>query len=198
MNSASSKGDIRSRSPKVVARASRFPRHAFRQALSYLSFSAQIPSLPAGRVDFPMSARRNQLHGYLTVGEQAAFAAYAADYELDITGLAGLLIVRELRLRRLANLVRRYPKRSSICGRPKVTAHLSRPTLLDEFARLSKAAGVTRSVAAAAVFRAELEEQWLSKALTLDSTRVNLADKRRRGRLGHRLGDQSSPRLVPP
>jgi hypothetical protein len=116
-----------------------------------------------------MCPTRTQQHGYLTARERADFRAYAREHELHATALGRLLMVRELRLRRLPDLLRAHSDQPTP-RRKKVTVHLANPALKLAFAELASNAGASPSAAAAAVFRAELTEKWLSRAIRLDST----------------------------
>ena len=117
-----------------------------------------------------------QQQGYLTAAERTEFAAYAKEHGLHATALGRLLIIRELKLRRLTRLLSRFGDQP-VAGRRKLTVHITDPVLKSAFGNLARKAGVSPSAAAAAVFRAELTERWLSasvgqegKGLTEDST----------------------------
>jgi hypothetical protein len=126
--------------------------------------------LPARRRTFnaprgkQQTASDPQINGYLAADERAAFERYAESFELDISSLACLLVMRELNLGRLGQLLRDYP--STRPGRSKVTAHLKRnPTVKAAFTSQVSSMAVSESAAAGAVFRAELSERWLARSV---------------------------------
>jgi hypothetical protein len=108
---------------------------------------------------------RVQQHGYLTPSERSAFQQYAERLGLDGTGLAGLLLARELKARRLSTM---QVETASGQHRMKVTAHLANPEIKVAFAQHSRALNITPTAGATALFRAELSERWLEKSI--DST----------------------------
>jgi hypothetical protein len=109
-----------------------------------------------------------QVHGYLSDSERRNFENYAGQHGLHVTALARVLLVRELRLRRLSRLVVKYPSPLRSPAK-KVTAHLTNTCLAAAFVDECGQAGVSLSEAAAVIFRAELAEKWLEKAILLDS-----------------------------
>jgi len=102
-----------------------------------------------------------QILGYVTTGERAAFDAYALSLGLDVTALANLLILRELRAPRLPELAARYDTAGPAGDRTKIVAHTRTPEIKGLFAAHAASAALKPSRAAAILFRAELEERWL-------------------------------------
>jgi hypothetical protein len=105
---------------------------------------------------------RVQQHGYLSSEERAAFQSYAGSMSLDASGLASLLLVRELRAKRLSTLPAHRPP---VPDRMKVTAHLANADIKSAFAAHARERGQTPCSAAAQLFRAELRERWLEQIL---------------------------------
>src|SRR3546814_7271787 len=68
-----------------------------------------------------------QILGYLSDDEASAFQQYAAELRLDVTALANLLIVRELRRERLAALRPLHDRDLGGQGKKKIVAHQSDP-----------------------------------------------------------------------
>lgn len=106
----------------------------------------------------------------LTPTEGADLRTYAEGLELSRRRLCGLLIVRELRLNRIGELSARHPGSGSRRNSSRVTARVSASTKAS-FAKHVKAAIVGSDDAAAAIFRAELEEKWLSNAVSGEGNR---------------------------
>lgn len=107
--------------------------------------------------------RTKHVYAYVPEATQRAFDDYARTCGMTSRSeLLSLLIVRELRLRRLP--VGEQSRQPATKGRSKITAHLC--TDLD--AALTTHAsdlGVTNSHAAARLVEAELAERWLESAL---------------------------------
>lgn len=104
-----------------------------------------------------------QLNIYVSGTEQERIDSYAAQFGLDRTGLANLLLYRELRVGRLSALKEGGVKR----GGPKetkITAHL-RDGRLEAFVERAKLLGLKRSAAGALVLLSELDDRWLEKAV---------------------------------
>jgi hypothetical protein len=106
--------------------------------------------------------------------EKTSFDNYAAAHGLDCSELAKLLIVRELRLQRLLVLKNRkqipeFKRQSWGKGirKPTVTAHFSTQDEVKAFDRYAESCSLNRQKAGAWVLTAELDEQWLEKALSL-------------------------------
>lgn len=105
-----------------------------------------------------------QILGYLLPEECEAFHAYADSMNLNSSAVANLLIMRELKLRRLTKLARfqrDHPRAD--CG--KIVAHQSQGLTKEAFTVHSEAYGLKPTAAAERVFRAELEERWLEQCL---------------------------------
>jgi hypothetical protein len=100
----------------------------------------------------------------LTRAEGAELSAYAQAHELSRANLCALLVVRELHLRRIGELCRVHPGSGSRKGAARVTARVSERTKR-AFAEHIVRERVGSDDAAAAIFRAELEEEWLSSIL---------------------------------
>lgn len=116
------------------------------------------------------TGREAQVGCNLTRKEGEDLTVYAKGLELSRRRLCGLLIVRELRVNRIGELSRRYPGSGSRKGAARVTARVSAETkaaFADHVAR----AVVGSDNAAAAIFRAELQEKWLSNVLSEEGNR---------------------------
>jgi hypothetical protein len=104
-----------------------------------------------------------QLNINVTGTERERFDSYAAEFGLDRTGLANLLLYRELRVGRLslkeATREPRGEKRNA-----KITAHLPEGRW-EQFVVRAEAAKMSHSSAGAFVLLAELEERWLEKSV---------------------------------
>lgn len=105
-----------------------------------------------------------QIGGYLTSEEHADFKRYAAQFQLKDSGLANLLIARELRCDRLERLKALFPP-VRLMDRSRVTAHQSDPEVKTIFEAHAHRASVSCDFAASLIFRAELAERWLEKAI---------------------------------
>jgi hypothetical protein len=113
-----------------------------------------------------------QIGGYLTSEEHAEFRRYAARFQLKDSSLANLLIARELRCNRLERL-REVFSPTPLKARSRVTAHQSDHGVKAAFEACAIRAGVSTDLAAALVFRAELAEQWLEKATTVEWNQID-------------------------
>ena len=107
-----------------------------------------------------------QLLGYVTPGECKQFQTYASSLGLDASALASLLIIRELKLRRLRKLAESFETELQTSERTKITAHLRDASVKSAFARHSAASGMKPTPAVAILFRAELAEQWLERSIS--------------------------------
>ena len=113
-----------------------------------------------------------QIGGYLTHEEYTSFKEYAAEFHLKPSSLANLLLVRELNLGRLARLREFVTYGAAAGNRARVTAHQPDPAMKIEFESRAGEVGLKPDQAASIVFRAELDERWLARALealTLES-----------------------------
>lgn len=103
---------------------------------------------------------------------RARFEQYAQGLELDASELARILIVRELRVRRILRLQthpsERPAKSLDKAKDRKLTAHFHSANIIAEFDRYSTAQGFNRSDAAKLIFERELTKKWLLKALAWD------------------------------
>lgn len=110
--------------------------------------------------------RTKHVYAYVPEATRRAFDEYARACGITSKSeLLSLLIVRELRLKRLP--VGEQCRQTATKGRAKITSHLS--TDLDT--ALTKRAtdlGVTTSHAAARLVETELSERWLESALRWD------------------------------
>lgn len=105
-----------------------------------------------------------EINGYLTAAERAEFKRHAASFDLDVSSLARLLLIRELNLGRLSRLIRQYPTTGP--APVKVTARFKQnPDVKSAFTYQVNTIGVSEAFAAGVVFRAELSERWLSEAV---------------------------------
>lgn len=109
-----------------------------------------------------------QVLGYVTPEERDAFEAYANDHGLDVTALANLLIARELRAKRLEQLLLKIGFGPALTVRTKIVAHTPTDATKAAFATRAAQAGVKPSRAAAILFRAELEERWLERHVLIN------------------------------
>jgi hypothetical protein len=106
-----------------------------------------------------------QVGGYLLPDEHSRFKTYANDLGLSESALAKLLLVRELRGKRLNALIGHYPSGTQSGGRKRVTAHRPDAALKTAFLARSKEEGLKLGQAASILYRAELVERWLDKAM---------------------------------
>lgn len=113
-----------------------------------------------------------QIGGYLTREEHTSFKRYAARFQLKGSSLANLLIARELRCARLESLKVSFSA-SRLNARSRVTAHQSDHEVKTAFDAHASRAGVTPDQAAALIFRAELAERWLEKAIARDWNQID-------------------------
>ena len=107
-----------------------------------------------------------QIGGYLNAIEHAEFKSYASEFHISESGLANLLIARELRCKRLRKL-RIADACSSLAGsRERVTAHQRDNSAKVAFEARASEEGLRPDQAASIIFRAELREQWLAQSIT--------------------------------
>jgi|SRR6185295_3753762 len=117
---------------------------------------------------------KQQITARLDPQEKDAFDSYAAQFGLDSSELAKLLLVRERKLQRLLALknkrqvpqVERQPWGRAI-KKPTVTAHLSNSAEVEAFDQYAISCNLSRQTAAAWLLTSELKEKWLEKALSL-------------------------------
>jgi hypothetical protein len=113
--------------------------------------------------------RDNQIGGWLCAPEKKAFENYLRQFAIRPTAAATLLIVRELRCKRLPRLRTRYED-SPGPDRKRVTAHQTNGRLKSEFNEHVRSFGIDPDPAASILFRAELDERWLEKSVLMESS----------------------------
>jgi hypothetical protein len=124
----------------------------------------------AHSVKWPSREHRNgvakdyQIGGWLRRSEKDALQEYLKQFGIRPAAAATLLIVRELRCKRLPKLKERYAERIGP-DRSRLTAHQPDGKLKEAFTRHAAAFGLDPNPAASILFRAELEERWLENAL---------------------------------
>lgn len=106
-----------------------------------------------------------QIGGYLTSEEHAIFQAYAVEFGLSESGLANLLLVREIRLKRLGLLMQKYSAGAPSESRSRVTAHQRDAAMKIAFGERSSDEGLKPDQAASIVYKAELDERWLEQSM---------------------------------
>ena len=106
-----------------------------------------------------------QITAYLDESERLALADYARQFGLDGSGIANLLLIRELRVARLLSTKRHKPPSKPLSGRKKVTAHQPDDSVFLAFKEHAALCDLTTSAALASIIRAELDERWLDKVL---------------------------------
>lgn len=104
-----------------------------------------------------------QLNVNVTGTEEEQFAWYAAQFGLDRTGLANLLLFRELRVGQLAKLDPVRPRRGERRS-GRLTAHLP-DERWEEFVAHAANHRMRPASAGALILLRELEEQWLCKSV---------------------------------
>lgn len=106
----------------------------------------------------------HQIGGWLPVAEKQALDGYLRQFAIRPTAAATLLIVRELRCKRLPTLKERYAG-SIGTGRKRMTAHQPDGKLKQAFAEHVASVGMDPDPAASILFRAELDERWLERSV---------------------------------
>lgn len=114
-------------------------------------------------------ASATQIGAWVRADEYARFMDYLAQFHLRPAAVATLLIVREIRRCHLPELKELYghpagPDRERITARP-VDGRLKR-----KFEAHVERLGIGPDPAAAMVYRAELDDRWLERALGLESS----------------------------
>lgn len=104
--------------------------------------------------------------GWLSDEEGESFATYAAEIGIDTSALATLLIAREMSENGLGATRANGRSPPLLKGR-RISARTARRDLRDRFRAHAAGFGMSSDSAAAAVFRAELEERWLGKVIGL-------------------------------
>jgi hypothetical protein len=108
-----------------------------------------------------------QLNIRLNANDVTEFDTYSRSLGLDRTGLANLLLRRELQIKRLSTLDS-APVKGRDSKRPrsdKITAHLP-SKCLTEFSQAAAEVDLSRSAAGALILLEELNEKWLQRALS--------------------------------
>lgn len=113
-----------------------------------------------------------QITGRVTDQEHAGFSDYCQEVGLRPGVLATLLIHRELRLKRLAGLKEQTIYRPVAGASETITSHGLVANDKGKFTQHVKALEISSSKALGILCRAELAEQWLERALRIDSLRV--------------------------
>ena len=109
-------------------------------------------------------SKAHQIGGWLRPSEKQALDEYLKQFGIRPTAAATLLIVRELRRKRLPDLQSRYAD-SPGTNRERVTAHPTDGKLKEAFKRHAASLGMDPDPAASILFRAELEERWLARSV---------------------------------
>lgn len=123
--------------------------------------------------------KKPQITAYLTADERKNLRTYSAEFGLDLSGLATLLLVRHLRVARRGAAT--TPEEE---GRPdgrdkKVTIHRVNQKTKELWVKHAKASGLSLSAFVGSVCIRELEEKWLASCF--DSDRVGDVDSDRVG-----------------
>jgi hypothetical protein len=111
-----------------------------------------------------------QINTLLSQRTRSEFGAYAKATGLDAAELARLLIVREMRVRKILSLGSPNVKNANKNNRArrgvprKLTAHFHRKKDVVDFDRYAQQAALSRSAAAKLIFETELKEKWLLRA----------------------------------
>jgi hypothetical protein len=108
----------------------------------------------------------SQITARLSPDIRDRFDKYAAEVGLDASELARLLIVREMRVRRLLGRSTSQPERypAKKYGDRTLTAHFHLSEEVAKFDRYAQAQKLSRSGAARLIVERELRERWLAKA----------------------------------
>lgn len=106
---------------------------------------------------------RPQISAHICAAERAAFETYATTFGLDAAGLLALLLVRELRVDRLADLLG-GDRPLKAARDSKVTVH-GNVSLRASIAARAEKCGTSLSNACAVLMRAELRERWLERSI---------------------------------
>lgn len=106
-----------------------------------------------------------QIGGYLKPDEHARFKAYANGLGLSESALANLLLVREIRRKRLRDLKSRYSAGAPSESRERVTAHRPDAAIKVAFVARSSEEGLKPDQAASILYRAEISERWLEQSI---------------------------------
>jgi hypothetical protein len=111
-----------------------------------------------------VAGRPPQIGADMLPSEHRDFCAYADSLHLKDSALANLLIVRELRRKRLAKLKLLYFKEVAKTGSARITAHQTSEAAKAAFLAHAAIHNLKMGPAAAIIFRAELAEHWLERS----------------------------------
>jgi hypothetical protein len=109
-----------------------------------------------------------QIGGYLDPNEHASFKAYATCLQISDSALANLLIVRELRCKRLNRLKSPFQQTIAAANRKRITAHISDPSFKFAVETHLTEVGLTPDQAMSILLRAELCERWLANSMRVN------------------------------
>lgn len=104
-----------------------------------------------------------QIGSNLRPSEYDGFKSYALGLQLTHSAVANLLVLRELRRKRLGKLREKILEHRGL-PRHRITANVS-PPIKAAFEAHLKTLGLGSDVAAGIIFRAELCERWLDRAI---------------------------------
>jgi hypothetical protein len=108
-----------------------------------------------------------QIGGYLRPDEKSAFEDYIEQFKLRKGAVATLLILRELRCSRLPQLNDQFSMPLGQ-GRKRISARPTDLSVKAAFEEHVSRLGMDRDPSAGIIFRAELHERWLERALESD------------------------------
>lgn len=113
----------------------------------------------------PRTSQKNAIHAYVSDSIHAQFEIYRRQLGLTSgSSLLTLLILREIRLKRLAKVMDGRVRSKNVPRSCKITAYLDQPKI-DEFRTLAEHVGRSVSDCAAELVDRELEEFWLLGSL---------------------------------
>ncbi len=113
--------------------------------------------------------REFQIVGYVPHDHHSQFCEYAAEVGVPNSVLGLLLLHRELKLSRLQVLAARYPPAPKASCK-HIAVSFATAAAKDAFVGHASGMQYSATYAAGVVFRAEVDERWLIKALSRDST----------------------------
>lgn len=106
-----------------------------------------------------------RIGGYLNPEEHREFGDYSSSLCVTGSALVALLIARELRVKRLKDLVDQFRAGARVGIRKRISSPVLPNSLRDTFEDHAKTVGLSLDQAASILFRAELAERWLDRAL---------------------------------
>jgi hypothetical protein len=115
--------------------------------------------------------KEHQIGCYMTAREAADLCRLARVNELTRAKLLILLVLRELRTKRLRSLAPHHPERIGKGRGKRITARTARASVKLRFKRHAAECGLGIDEAAGVIFRAELRERWLMGALRAGGNR---------------------------